>query len=462
MQAVMGSMNGVWLQNVMTAASAKASRVTAAVAYANTSDPFFEHCFSKGLYLDFYGLLDEDCAVSIPVLERLLLAGPSRVTPRLIKGHFHSKIIWWHGYGAYIGSANLTHSAWSSNVECGVFFEESEIVGTQVQIDLEVQFDYLKANSTPVTQELVKSLKSLRPYDEAANRAKKQVAEKFHDATKHIPSHAGLAAPGPSTPTTAFTRFTSEWSDTLQLLRGLSRDFQNLNARPKWVSADADPTVHFDQFLHAFYYVRVRDAKDDAEDIKTVELVNRAFERNRMDRAGALEDAAKWWAGLSEAPYGEDEFIRSVAPRVKSMFAKDRLATWTAKDFRDTFFEVHAFKTHARQTRNSFFALPIGHKETARERSDRLANWLWSHPQDADHRSVLELLQFLVWGASPANVVERLWIAIKDPRWRFDHLGASSLGEALGWARPEDYPPRNNRTNKALKSLGHDVRLFSD
>ncbi len=41
------------------------------------------------------------------------------------------------------------------------------------------------------------------------------------------------------------------------------------------------------------------------------------------------------------------------------------------------------------------------------------------------------------------------------------HFGQSSLGEAVGWARPDDYPPRNNRTNKALRALGHDVKLFS-
>jgi hypothetical protein len=75
---------------------------------------------------------------------------------------------------------------------------------------------------------------------------------------------------------------------------------------------------------------------------------------------------------------------------------------------------------------------------------------------------IRDLVKFLIWSASPANMAERLWLAITDEQRRYAHFGSSTLGEAVGWARPDEYPPRNNRTNKALKSLGHDVRLFSD
>jgi hypothetical protein len=119
MQVVMGELNGVRLINMMYDAVGKCSRVTAAVAYATDNIPFFKHCRDHNLFLDFYGLLDEDAAVSVSVLQEMLRVGPLVVNPRLIKGHFHSKIIWWHGYGVYVGSANLTSNAWFTNVECG-------------------------------------------------------------------------------------------------------------------------------------------------------------------------------------------------------------------------------------------------------------------------------------------------------------------------------------------------------
>ena len=186
MRVVMGEMNGVRLLDLMNLSVGKCSRATAAVAYASRSDPFFEHCVASGIPVDFYGLLDETGAVSLPVLQFMLKAGPLAFNPRLIKGHFHSKIIWWHGFGAYIGSANLTSNAWFTNVECGVFFEESEIVGQQLQTDLELQFEYLRKNSVPVTNELVKALGKLGAAESASYVAQQKLKSQFDDATKDI------------------------------------------------------------------------------------------------------------------------------------------------------------------------------------------------------------------------------------------------------------------------------------
>jgi len=462
MRVVMGEMNGVRLLDLMNGSVGKSSRVSAAVAYATQSDPFFEHCQHHGTPLDYYGLLDEGAAVSLPLLQHMLRAGPLVVNPRLINGHFHSKIIWWHGYGAYIGSANLTSKAWFTNVECGVFFDEADIIGQPMQTDLEQQFAYLRKNSAPVTNELVKALGKLSPAEQGAYIAQQKLKSQFDEATKDIPPHGGLTTYGSATKTTAFTEFTTEWNETLQLLRGLCKDFHKMGKRPAWVDESADPTVHFDQFLHAYYYVRVRDARDDDENVKTVGLVNRAHERNRVDTAGALQDAATWWASLPAAPYGEDVFIRDIAPRIRGKFSLAALTAWQLRDFQEAFFEVHAFKMHARQMRNTTLGLPSNHHATVKERSDRVAKWLWEQPREASQTHIRDLVKFLIWGTSPANMAERLWLATTDEQRRYAHFGSSTLGEAVGWARPDEYPPRNNRTNKALKSLGHDVRLFSD
>ena len=458
----MGEMNGNRLLDLMTQAAGKCSRATAAVAYATRNNPFFEHCYENKIFLDFYGLLDEDGAVSEPVLLRMLQAGPLAVNPRLIKGHFHSKIIWWHGFGAYIGSANLTSNAWFTNVECGVFLEESEIIGSQLQLDLEQQFSYLKEVSAPVTAELLKALKKLGTWEQGVNTARQKLKSQFDEATKGIPTHSGLTAPGPKLRTTAFTRFTTEWTQTLELLRGLCNDFTKLNKRPTWVPADAEPAVHFDQFLHAYYYVKVRDERGDDDSAKSVELVNRAFLKHRENPRVALVEAADWWASLPEAPYGEDVFIGKIAPWIRKRFELAELKAWTLEDFQEVFYQVHAFKTHARQMKNSILGLPRGHSETEAERSNRVAKWLWEMKRDDSQLHIKDLLEFLVWDQSVPNMTERLWLVTTDNKWRHDHFGPSSLGEAVGWARPDLFPPRNNRTNKALRSLGHDVSLFSE
>ena len=448
MKVVMGALNGVRLFDLMNGATGRCSRVTAAVAYATGNSPFFDHCLKEKISVDFYGLLDEDCAVAVAVLQKLLEAGPLAANCRLIKSHFHSKIIWWHGYGAYIGSANLTSSAWFSNVECGIFYEESEIIGSAIQLELEHQFDYLRANSSPLTTELLLALKKMRPFDEAVTREKRKLRSQFDLLTKDIPSHAGLASYGPTLQSTAYTRFTSEWSETLELLRGMCREFSKLNLRPNWVAKDANPTVHFDQFLHAFYYVRVPDERENGDETaKSVELVKKSFLKNRNDTSLALQEAARWWSELPVAPYDEDIFISDTSIHMRELFSPEKLATWTLDDFKTAFFDVHAFRAHARQVKNSFYGLPVGHTESIRQRVDRLSEWLWTQKRESGKRTVLELLQYLIWGTFPSNVAERLWLVTTSDEWRFDHLGPSSLGEAVGWARPDDYPPRNNRTN---------------
>ena len=59
---------------------------------------------------------------------------------------------------------------------------------------------------------------------------------------------------------------------------------------------------------------------------------------------------------------------------------------------------------------------------------------------------MLELLNYVVWGNG--SVSARLWNAIRSDDWAIPHIGLSSLGEIVGWARPDEFPPRNMRTSK--------------
>lgn len=111
--------------------------------------------------------------------------------------------------------------------------------------------------------------------------------------------------------------------------------------------------------------------------------------------------------------------------------------------------------------RNSEFGLPPDHHESTEERVARLCAWLWQQRTQAG-KTVRDVLEFVLWGSFPTDMERRLWIGVWGDEYRLPHFGQSTLGEAAGWARPDDYPPRNNRTNKALRALGHDVKLFSN
>ena len=287
---------------------------------------------------------------------------------------------------------------------------------------------------------------------------------KFDQLFGYLPDNPALTVKPPKghQENKALKKFAGEWMQTLQLMRGLSREFANLGARPKWVDADAHPTQHFDQFLHAYYYDRVRGSAGAEEDdeLSGLDKIEFGFAKNSADPSAALKEAARWWAALPRDPYGEELFIRATAPSMRKQLSHDAVKKMDLPAFREALRHVNAFRMHARQVKDVEFGLPADHYETQDERVNRLCEWLWKQ-RTSTGKTVRDVLEFVLWGSSPMDMEQRLWLGVWGDDYRLPHFGQSSLGEAVGWARPDDYPPRNNRTNKVLRYLGHDVKLFS-
>ena len=185
------------------------------------------------------------------------------------------------------------------------------------------------------------------------------------------------------------------------------------------------------------------------------------FAKNKANPAEALRQAARWWEGLPKDLFGEEAFIREIAPGMQQQLSREALRSMNLSAFQDAFRHVNAFRMHARQVKNSEFGLPQGYHETNDARANRLCEWLWNQ-RTPTGKTVRDVIEFVLWGASPSDMEQRLWLGVWDDNYRLPHFGKSSLGEAVGWSRPDDYPPRNNRTNKALRALGHDVKLFGN
>ena len=119
---------------------------------------------------------------------------------------------------------------------------------------------------------------------------------------------------------------------------------------------------------------------------------------------------------------------------------------------------IHASREYARRAANARLGLREGHVFDNPTKSRALAGRIW-HASSPPGEKLRATLAFILYGGSPDDVPQRLWEALHDPRRRIEMLGISSLGEIVGWAMPDRYPPRNGRTSKALRSLGFDVRV---
>ncbi len=117
----------------------------------------FEWCWKNEIPLKFWGRFDDTIPVSLPILKTFLSRRSPIFTCKLIR-RFHAKVIWWHGDGAYVGSANHTGAAWNGNVEAGTFFDEADIAASNMDVELRSFFQRIDEHASPLNDELYKAL----------------------------------------------------------------------------------------------------------------------------------------------------------------------------------------------------------------------------------------------------------------------------------------------------------------
>ena len=119
--------------------------IKAAVAYCKDYK-LLEYCKKHKIKLNYYGRLDSSINLNLKDLKNFLTSGD--ISIHIIGGaKFHPKIIWCYDYGAYIGSANLTKSAWEENIECGLWLTQKELKDNYLINSLNDFFTFIQQKS---------------------------------------------------------------------------------------------------------------------------------------------------------------------------------------------------------------------------------------------------------------------------------------------------------------------------
>lgn len=447
MHLILNAINGEYLRNITLNSANATERVDAAVAYVTKEDLLFDWCWQNNIPLRFWGRFDDSVPVAPTILRRFLSRRSASYTCKLVR-KFHAKVIWWHGIGAYVGSANLSDSAWYSNVEAGTFYTEAELESLGLDSQLKDFFATLNQNGSPLTEEICVALEARQKQLGKLRDADAANAKSLLD-NPHVRPWAGLVqVPQKAANERRRTAFLNEWNSTLTLLRNLSAKVANY--RPVWVDPNAPMGAHVDQFLHAHYYNRVMSG-------------GRSYfvewhERNAANPDKAELEALEWWRDQKNPPSNEDRMLNEWAPYLRDNLAPDALSIQTDDKLYEIFRRVHAIADHARRIPNQLVGLPGTRQYSMDEKSRALAGRIVGERSKGGHNA-FELLSHVFYGGSPSDVPIRLWEGISNQNWKIDHIGRSALGELVGWALPDLYPPRNARTSKALRSLGHEVTI---
>lgn len=450
MRLVANRINGVHLRDLLPSMSAEVQvdNVLAAVAYGSSASDITQdlvgHCVANKLRLDLWMRYDHTVPVAVELLRRLLKHQKDNVFTRFVPDRFHPKIIWWKGYGAYIGSANHTDNGWLTNIETGVFLFEDELVVNGMDSQLEDFFDYLRNLDVtiPISAEYIAEMEHL----DSRN-------QNIYFESMKLRKHPRWAGPSFTEKKAGFDRrkdnFKREWLGTLGYLQSIQQ--QLIDYRPNWISDDVPVAWQVDQFLHAYYYNHVGD--------KLIKPFEDYHKRHHANPQAALENELKWWKSLSEAPSREDYALYVSAPEVRSLLTQDRVLKLSVDEFATICRNTHATMDHIIKVPMTVLGRP-DIKTLDRESRVELFAPLILSQRNRKGWDVRQLLNYVLYGGADNEVWERLYHAGRDPDYTIPRYGLNSLAEVVGWARPELVPPRNGRTSKALRALGFDVKVY--
>lgn len=448
MRFIAGPINKQLLQNLLGDVIDCCTRVRAAVAYANRDNlQLFEACASHLKPLEFFGRYDYTVAVDPAVLKWFLDKASPNFDCKLVPDILHAKVIWWVDAGAYIGSANLSDRAWISNIEAGTFLSQDELVETGMERELLNFFEEVDDRARPLTKEIYQE--QLRLADRRSDLAKRNYGlEQQFDKERILPKNQGLVFVDTNGASEKrFHKFEKDWSDTLQVMRSIAARVSAPEVKPAWINKSVAAGVQADQFLHAYYYKQVKDGNRHPYE--------EFFGRNSKNPEVALRDALEWWHDADFDHSFEERTIYEWSPRLHELLARDRILKLSEVEFIDAISRVHAIRDHAVKQENEHLGLPNS-PQAGDDKVEKFGEWLWQQ-RSREGKTVLDLLNYVVWGHG--SVAVRLWNAIRSDEWAIPHIGLSSLGEIVGWARPDEFPPRNMRTSKGLRALGLNVRI---
>jgi len=453
MRIIAGALNRNYLVNVHEKAIHCCSAVKMAVAYAAGETRILADCKKNEIPLIFYGRYDPSVPVALPILKMFLDARSAIFTCRVVPDIFHPKVIWWQDAGVYVGSANMTPNGWFGNIEVGTYFSADEMIEYELEDQLNELFAEIDKYSHPLTDEVYAELER-EEKGRAAIREQTSGRAGMFAKKRSIPALAPLTfRTKKSSRDARRDNFTKEWHSTLQILRNIAVRVSTDKYRPTWIDPTVPGGVQADQFLHAFYYSNVRSGNRSLH-------VN-LHKTNESNPQKALLSAMEWWKTLKHPPHNEDVTISQWSPAIRASLAANNVLALCEKEFKSTLAMIHAVREHSLRVRNSTLGLPEN-KVTNREvRLEKLGEWLFRQTSKEGH-TVLETMNYVLYGGQRSDVPNRIWEAIDSDQWRIPELGVSSIGELVGWALPDAFPPRNGRTSKALYALGYPVRIHSE
>ena len=456
MRLIGNALNGAYFDDLVRHADDdRLESVVLAVAYVREFDDLMGVAERRRVPVTLYALMDEGGFPHPDVVRKFVKNSPPSWQMFLTRHFYHPKIAWFRGVGCYIGSANLTENGRARNLECGVWFDEDEFVERGLDAELTSMLAVIRSRCTQANDDHITMLDKLGKWRSSLHPAQREFEKKANELLGTVPGQESPHFVGARGDDGGAARvaFVEEWNKALTTLRKLGTMTATM-PRPPWVGSDVPPAVVLDQATEYFYTLKVRKSGR-----KRDEVVEELHRLNRRSPDAAVRSIMRDWAAFDghEGTWEWSAWSNEHPARLRQLLQPEALSRLDVVTLGETIWLTHAAREHARQVNNRTLGLAEGTTMEVRGRCDEFASYLAAQRTVKGQRQVADVLRFVLWGdREQPEAAVRMWDATRKPEWKLPHLGPSILGEMIGYARPQDFPPRNDRVIRTLLALGYD------
>lgn len=462
MKLVANEINNYYFRNIPEYAK-NATSIDLAVAYI-TDDHLFNIAREHQIPFRIWCRIDEEVSLkTLEILEKNLWYPKCQVFAT--HDFLHSKVLWFHGVGCYIGSANLTSKALHNNIELGVFFYESSD-DTDFFQEIKTFFESLPNYTSRI---LLDDIKRIRKVFEQldkdsqiseANKHLRNLKEKYLHEWKKLKEGIFRDQKVPlrqfSKTSQHQKRIIDEWKNCQKLLTNYTEIYRKKYSRPNWVSPDVPYFAELDKMFDWYYSVHIQG------DQRVEILVEEHHQKNQGNPDEKIKALFTIWSNLKELPYEWiTESFNARVPTVKDLLRRDRIKQLNSDEIAQVVFHCYALMDHIDQFKSySDLRLEKTGNRVAREiKAKQFVTYFLTEP-NKHGKTFLEILSYFIWDDT-APPWEKIWeCTALNSKWKYPGIDKSTLGELIGLARPDEYPVRNNRISRVLYALGFDVDHF--
>ena len=339
---------------------------------------------------------------------------------------FHPKLYIFGDDVALVGSANLTHSAITSNQEVVVGISGDDERFAELAGIFQNYWDAADVPSEEMLRTYAAAYKSYEAHEGAVDTLSREIAQRLGNTA---PANIERGEKRRSRQSLFLANYRKTYQEAVSAFAIVRLAYQATGYR-KASEQDIPLRLEIDSFISF-----VRDTETTGESWNTGPY------RSETDQMAFIQGIIEKWR-TRRWPHFEDKIVGENYPRLIRVFAsRDSIMKAPDDDLFDALCTLHSFHDRLR-----FFdqGMPTWKK-----------TFLAANPPNR----VRESLSYLLFG--DGEIIERMANLIYNEDYKIAEFGQSNVQELIGWRNKEELPVINGRTTKVLRFFGSKVRQIA-